>query len=87
MSEIEAEKLWKKIFPPECYKNFWTQRCLDHLKTEYVFNGWEIFARCPHAHGCAVYCGYTHEQAMKNVEMVERNRIQNLKIARRRLEK
>jgi len=85
MSEIEAEKLWKKIFPPECYKNFWTSRCLEYLKTGYVFNSWEIFARCPHAFGCAVACGYEYEQAKRNQEMVEKNRIENLKIARRRV--
>ena len=85
MQDIESEKLWKRIFPPKCYKNFWSPRCLDELGTGYVLNSWEIFARCPHAFGCAVAFGFSYEDAKRNQDTVEKNRIVNLKIARRRV--
>jgi len=85
MSEIEAEKLWKKIFPPECYGNFWGMACLERMPKHSISHAWEIFTQCEHAQGCMLLRGVPFEVVKLALEQVEKNRIQNLKIAQRRV--
>jgi len=82
---IDEKKIWDKIFPPRCFRNFWNVPCLTHLRVNHVLNSWEIFALCPHARECASTHGYSFEDIKRNLDQVERNRIVNLKVAKRRV--